>query len=301
MRPIAEILAEAAAAKRPTLSVEFFPPKTSAGEEQLRRTLEDLRRSPVPLDFVSVTYGAGGSTRERTRDLVVELNSAGDWPAMAHLTCIGHTKDDLVALLEDYRSAGVNNILALAGDPPADGTPATGDFTYAHELVDLIRSRRGAEVSIGVAAHPELHPRSPDRASDRRHLAEKLAKADFAVTQFFFDPAHYSTMIREVAAETPAGSRPNPILPGIMPLTNPEGTRRMAAMSGATFPEEAAARLAAVADDEGERHRLVVDHAVELCEQVLEAGAPGLHLYGLNRSETVLAIIERLAAGGRLG
>lgn len=302
MRPIAELLSEAAESNRRTISVEFFPPKTPAGEEQLKRTIEDLTRCPVSIDFVSVTYGAGGSTRDRTHDLVVELNSSGRYPAMAHLTCIGHTKSELVALLDDYEQAGVHNILALAGDPPAEGGPTTGDFTFAHELVDLIRSRRaqtgGATTSIGVAAHPELHPRSTSRAEDREHLAEKLAKADFAITQFFYDPADYFTMVEEVGIATPGGSA-NPILPGIMPLTNVEGVRRMATMSGASFPDEHAERLEAATDDRI-RHQLVVEHAVSLCTALLEGGAPGLHLYGLNRSETVLGIVERLAATGLL-
>ncbi|MCB1256161.1 MAG: methylenetetrahydrofolate reductase, partial [Microthrixaceae bacterium] len=247
----------------------------------------------------SVTYGAGGSTRDRTRDLVVEINSAANWPAMAHLTCIGHTKAELIALLDDYHGTGVHNILALAGDPPADGSPAEGDFTYAHELVDLIRSRRGSDSSVGVAAHPELHPRSTERAKDRQHLAEKLAKADFAITQFFFDPAQYFDMVQEVQAATP-GQRANPILPGIMPLTNPEGVRRMSTMSGTTFPEDLAERIQGTEDDTA-RQDLVVEHAVGLSQALLVGGAPGLHLYGLNRSETVLAIIEGLATEGILG
>lgn len=300
MRPIAELLAESAESNRPTVSVEFFPPKTPEGDARLRRTLQELDRSPVKIDFVSVTYGAGGSTRERTRDLVVELNSSGRCPAMAHLTCVGHTKEELNDLLADYAASGVSNILALGGDPPADGSPITGDFTYAHELVDLIRAHPDTSdrVSIGVAAHPELHPRSTDRAQDRRHLAEKLAKADFAITQFFYDPDDYFAMVEEIDALTPDTQR-RPILPGIMPLTNPEGVKRMAQMSGATFPTEHAERISG-ATDETQRHQQVIDHAVELCTALLEGGAPGLHLYGLNRSETVLGIVERLHAAGLL-
>lgn len=301
MRPIADLLAEAADAGRPTLSIEFFPPKTPEGDAKLRQTLDELHAGPVPIDFVSVTYGAGGSTRDRTRDLVVEMNSSGRYPAMAHLTCVGHTKGELHDLLADYASAGVNNILALGGDPPADGSPITGDFTYAHELVDLIRDHpaTGRSTSIGVAAHPEMHPRSSDRAQDRQHLAEKLAKADFAITQFFYDPTDYFTLLDEIAALTPGGTV-RPVLPGIMPLTNVDGVRRMATMSGATLPDEHADRIAAESDD-GTRHQLVVDHAVELSVAMLEGGAPGLHLYGLNRSETVLAIVERLVERGYLG
>lgn len=300
MRPIAALLAEANASNRKTISVEFFPPKTAEGETRLRRTIEDLNRSPVPIDFVSVTYGAGGTTRDRTRDLVVELNSSGRYPAMAHLTCVGHTKDELHDLLADYASVGVNNILALGGDPPADGSPVTGDFIYAQELVDLIRSHPATSdtVSIGVAAHPEMHPRSTDRNLDRRRLAEKLVQADFAITQFFYDPTDYFTMIDEVVAAS-RGESTKPVLPGIMPLTNPDGVKRMADMSHASFPTEHAERITAATDDDV-RHQLIVDHAVELCSTMLQGGAPGLHLYGLNRSETVLAIIRELAERGLL-
>jgi len=282
MPRIADLLEEASG---PTLSVEFFPPKTPAGEAALARTLEALRA--VPLTFVSVTYGAGGSTRDRTRDLVVDINAAESYPAMAHLTCIGHTKPELEALLDDYDRAGVHNILALAGDPPADGSPAEGDFTYALELVDLVRSR-GDHFSVAVAAHPELHPRSTDRAEDRRHLARKLAGADFGVTQFFFGADDYFRMVEELAAE---GSD-TPVLPGIMPLSNPEGVRRMSAMAGATFPAELAARVEAAS--EADRQAVVVEAAVELSQRLLDGGAPGLHLYGLNKSEIVLDVVRQL-------
>lgn len=273
-------------AGRPTVSVEFFPPKTEAGEAQFRRAIDELEAAH--LDFVSVTYGAGGSTRDRTRDLVVELQQQRSYPAMAHLTCIGHTKDELVELLEDYDRNGVHAILALAGDPPADGSPARGDFTYASELVELVRAR-GDHFTVGVAAHPELHPRSPDRASDRRHLAEKLANSDLGISQFFFDAEDYFRMVDELAAL----GCDTPVHPGVMPMTNPSGVRRMAGMAGATFPEELAARVEAEADDAA-RQRVVVDAAVELSGRLLEGGAPGLHLYGLNRSEVVLAMLSEL-------
>jgi methylenetetrahydrofolate reductase (NADPH) len=282
MPRIADLIDEATG---PTLSVEFFPPKTPAGEAGLQRTLEALRA--IPLTFVSVTYGAGGSTRDRTRDLVVGINAAESYPAMAHLTCIGHTKPELEALLDDYDRAGVHNILALAGDPPKDGSPAEGDFTYALELVDLVRSR-GDHFSVAVAAHPELHPRSTERTEDRRHLARKLAGADFGVTQFFFDPDDYFRMVEELAAE---GSD-TPVLPGIMPLVNPEGVRRMSAMAGARFPAELAARVEAAS--EADRQAVVVDAAVEMSQRLLDGGAPGLHLYGLNKSEIVLDVVRQL-------
>jgi len=272
----------------PTLSVEFFPPKTDEGVEQLRRTIEELE--PLDLSYVSVTYGAAGNreTRGRTRDLVVELNRDRDYPAMAHLTCMGHTRTELDALLEDYRANGVLDVLALAGDPPADGSPVTGDFTYAEELVELIRSHSD-EFSIGVAAHPELHPRSTTRDQDRRHLARKLESADFAVTQFFFDVEHYLRLVDEL---TSLGVT-KPVVPGVMPLTNPQGVHRMAKMAGASFPDELAEAVESAATPQ-DRQRIVVDAAVELSNALIEGGAPGLHLYCMNRSETVLEIVDAL-------
>jgi methylenetetrahydrofolate reductase (NADPH) len=221
---------------------------------------------------------------------VIELNRDHGYPAMAHLTCIGHTKEQLTELLDDYDRSGVHNILALAGDPPADGSPAAGDFTYALELVELVRSR-GDHFTVAVAAHPELHPRSTDRATDRQHLARKLGAADLGITQFFFDADDYFCMVDDLAAL----GCDTPVHPGVMPLSNPAGVQRMAAMSGATFPEELAARVESA--DEADRHRIVVDAALGLSQRLLDGGAPGIHLYGLNRSEVVLDVATGLGLG----
>lgn len=272
----------------PTLSVEFFPPKTDEGLEQLRRTVEELE--PLDLSYVSVTYGAAGNreTRGRTRDLVVELNRDRSYPAMAHLTCMGHSRAELDELLEDYRNHGVLDVLALAGDPPADGSPADGDFTFAEELVELIRSH-DERFSIGVAAHPELHPRSTDRAEDRRHLARKIGLADFAVTQFFFDVDDYLRLVDELAALGVS----KPVVPGVMPLSNPEGVHRMSKMAGAAFPTDLADAVESATSPE-DRQRIVVDAAVEMGQALIDGGAPGLHLYCMNRSQTVLEIVDAL-------
>ncbi|MGH9210640.1 MAG: methylenetetrahydrofolate reductase [Acidimicrobiales bacterium] len=271
----------------PTLSFEFFPPKTDEAERQLEKTIHEL--APLQPSFVSVTYGALGSTRDRTKDIVVQVNREQQFPCMAHLTCVGHTRDEIVALLDEYQQAGVGNILALAGDPPADGSDPGGDFSYALELVELVRSHP-AGFSIGVAAQPELHPRSTDRASDRRHFAAKLEAADFAITNFFFLVDDYLQLVDEVAE---AGSG-KPILPGIMPAISVAGLERMAAMNGTTIPPDLLARYRAADGDTDEVRRVAVESSIELGQALVDAGAPGLHLYALNRSASVLRIVDDL-------
>jgi methylenetetrahydrofolate reductase (NADPH) len=283
MTRIADLLAAG-----PTLSFEFFPPKNDEAERQLEKTILDL--APLRPSFVSVTYGAGGSTRDRTRDIVVQVNRQQPFPAMAHLTCVGHTRDQIAALLDEYHQSGVENILALAGDPPADGSDPGGEFTYATDLVELVRAHPGA-FSIGVAAHPELHPRSAgDRALDRRFMAAKLEAADFGITQFFFRAEDYLRMVDELAE---AGTT-RPVLPGIMPAVSVAGLVRMAAMNQAAIPPALLERLEAVADDPDEVRRIGVEVSTELGQALLDAGAPGLHLYALNRSESVLRIVADL-------
>jgi methylenetetrahydrofolate reductase (NADH) len=271
-----------------TLSFEFFPPKTDEMERQLEKTIHEL--APLPPSFVSVTYGAGGSTRDRTRDIVIDVNRTQPFPAMAHLTCSGHTRAQITELLDEYAAAGVDNILALAGDPPADGSDPGGEFTYATELVEMVRDHPG-DFSVGVAAHPELHPRSNgDRASDRRFLAAKLAAADFGVTQFFFDADDYLRMVDELAA---LGCT-TPVLPGVMPPLQVPGLIRMATMNGSVLPDALMARLEPVAGDTDAVRDIGIEVATELCRRLLDAGSPGLHLYALNRSYSALRIVENL-------
>jgi methylenetetrahydrofolate reductase (NADPH) len=271
----------------PTRSFEFFPPKTDEMERQLDKTVAEL--ALLSPSFVSVTYGALGSTRDRTRDVVLRINREQTFPCMAHLTCVGHTTDDIARLLDEYAGAGVENILALGGDPPADGSNAGGDYGYAFELVETVRAHE-ADFCIGVAAHPELHPRSADRRSDRRRLAEKLEAADFGVTQFFFDADDYFRMVDELDA---LGCR-KPVLPGIMPILTIPGVKRMAAMNGTVIPPALLERLDAVEDDPDAIIDVGVEAATELCAQMIEAGAPGLHLYALNRPTSVRRIYDNL-------
>lgn len=260
----------------PTFSFEFFPPKTDAAELALFNTiteLESLRPS-----FVSVTYGAGGTTRERTRDLVAWVRRDTSITPMAHLTCIGHTKSEIDEIVAKYLDVGVENILALGGDAPVViGDQDSSDFIYAMDLAAHLRPI--AELSIGVAAHPECHPRSPDRRTDRLRLGEKLRIADFAITQFFFEVEHYVQLVEEMASL----GLYKPIIPGIMPVTNKSQILRMAQLSGAAFPQWLAERLADFDDPEDVR-RIGIDVATKLCADLLAIGAPGLHFYTLNQS-----------------
>ena len=273
-----------------TFSFEFFPPKTDEAERALEKALLELE--PLRPSFVSVTYGAGGSTRDRTRDIVLRINRTTSMTAMAHLTCAGHTRTEVTEIVDGYRDEGVENVLALAGDPPvtAEGAePPPCDFTYAVELVELIRSR--GDFSVGVAAHPELHPRSEgDRRADRDHLAAKLAVADFGITQFFFRTSDYLSMMDDLAER---GVR-TPVLPGIMPVTNAGQVQRFAQLAGAEFPADLAERIAAVGDRPEEVRRIGVEVATALCRELLDAGAPGLHFYTLNRSSATRQIYANL-------
>jgi methylenetetrahydrofolate reductase (NADH) len=267
-------------------SFEFFPPKTEEAEVQLQQTLTEL--APLRPSFVSITYGAGGTTRERTHDLVLGILQSTEMTPMAHLCCAGHSESELRSILTRYHDEGVENILALRGDPPAELNLPPGDLAHAVDLV--LMAREIGPFSIGVAAHPEGHPASPDLASDRRHLAAKLAVADFAVTQFFFRLEDYLRLVDDLAAL----GCDRPVVPGIMPVTNLSQITRFAALSGAEFPPDLAARLEAVAEDPAEVRRIGVEVASQLSRDLLEAGAPGLHFYTLNRSTATREIFANL-------
>jgi methylenetetrahydrofolate reductase (NADPH) len=272
-----------------TLSFEFFPPKTAAAQLTLGRTVAALET--LDPSFVSVTYGAGGSDRHRTGDVVNWLLRETDIDPMAHLTCRGHTRDDVAALLVEYRRIGVENILALGGDPPADGRPEAGDYLYASDLLADVAA--SGSYCIAVAAHPEVHPRSPDRASDRRYLADKLRVADFALTQFFFEAEHWIRLVDELDAL----GVDKPILPGVMPIAGKAQLYRMATMNGTEIPSWLQEQLDAT-DDPDDIRRIGVEVATKLCAELLEAGAPGLHIYALNRPDAVMAITADLGLVG---
>ncbi len=271
-----------------TYSFEFFPPKTDAAQLSLGRTIAELE--PLAPSFVSVTYGAGGTTaqRQRTRDVVTWVRQETAITPMAHLTCQGHTRAEIKAVLDDYREPGIENILALGGDPPANPADARpSEYRYASDLIDDVDAQNC--FSIGVAAHPEMHPRSPDRETDRKHLVAKLQRADFAITQFFFETEHYLRLVDELTAR----GIDKPVLPGIMPVTNTGAILRMAAQNGTNVPSWLLERLDGV-EDPAEIRRIGVDVATAMCAELLEAGAPGLHFYTLNRSTATREIYANL-------
>jgi methylenetetrahydrofolate reductase (NADPH) len=273
------------------VSFEFFPPRTDEAMATLEQTLLDLE--PLAPSFVSVTYGAGGSTRERTHEIVVRINGQTTMTAMAHLTCAAHTRVELEEIVARYAAAGIENVLALGGDPPADLELPPGELEYAVELVRLIRGV--GDFSIGVAVHPEPHPRSPSLAADRQHTAEKLAEADFAITQFFFDAEHYFGL---VAALRGLGVD-KPVIPGIMPVLSIAGIKRMAELQGSEVPAWFTQKLHAVEDDAEAVRRVGIEEATILCRELLAGGAPGLHFYTLNRSTATREIYANLELGPR--
>jgi len=271
----------------PTRSFEFFPPKSDEESAVLAASLEDIQ--PLQPSFVSVTYRGGRESRQRTYDLVNQIERDGYVTAMAHVICVGHTRAEMRDLLKNYSDAGVQNIMALGGDRPDDVFGAASEFDYASDLVELTREM--GDFSIGVAAHPNGHPRSADLRSDRRFLAEKLTIADFAVTQFFFESSEWTHLVEELAE---LGAT-KPVLPGIMPVTTISGIDRMRAMGGAV-PDSLVQRLVQ-ANERGGAPAVRTEGiraAITLCQELIEANAPGLHFYTLNRSTATSEIYHAL-------
>jgi methylenetetrahydrofolate reductase (NADPH) len=271
----------------PTRSFEFFPPKSDEESAILAASLEDIR--PLQPSFVSVTYRGGRESRQRTYDLVTQIEHDGYVTAMAHVICVGHTRTEMRDLLKNYAEAGVQNIMALGGDIPDDPLAANSEFEHAIDLIGL--AREIGDFSVGVAAHPDGHPRSPDRASDRRFLAEKLALADFAVTQFFFDVNEWTRLVGELAELGVT----KPVLPGIMPVTTITGIERMKLMGG-DVPLALVERLVAAERLGGPREVRAegIRAAITLCQELLDEHAPGLHFYTLNRSTATSEIYHAL-------
>ncbi|MGD9797129.1 MAG: methylenetetrahydrofolate reductase [Acidimicrobiia bacterium] len=281
MTKIADLLAAG-----PTTSFEFFPGKTEEQAQRLEKVLQRLE--PIGPSFVSVTYGALGSSRAQTRAIVEHIHADTSMTVLPHLTCVAQRRDEIEELVVGYRDIGVQNLLALGGDPPADGLDHPSDFTYAVELIELARSI--GDFSIGVAAIPEGHPRSPDLVSDRRHLAEKLTLADFGITNFFFVADDYLRLLDDLAA---LGVE-KPVLPGLMLFTTVDSVRRMAAVNRTTIPDELEARLDAADGDPAAVRKVAVDVAVDLAGTLLDRGAPGLHLITMNFSQAALEVCAQL-------
>jgi methylenetetrahydrofolate reductase (NADPH) len=268
-----------------TFSFEFFPPKDETEQRLLTRTIADLQ--PLRPSYVSVTYRGGRVSRERTTRVVIDLLRTTDLTPMPHLTCVAHPRFELGEIIGGFRAAGLENLLALGGDPlPAE--ESYKELEYASQLVELGR-RLGFE-SIGVAAHPAGHPRSPDLASDRRHLAHKMRLADFAITQFFFKVEEYERLRDEMASLGVT----KPIIAGIMPITSLVSVQRMAQLSGYAVPDDVVQRIEAGGDDRDEIRRRGIEVATELCRDLLEAGVPGLHFYTLNFSKATREIYGNL-------
>lgn len=283
---ISEVLKE----KDRGVSFEFFPPKTGEGRSQLMDVVRELSvHSPL---YVSVTYGAGGSTQDRTMDTLKMLRGETDLTLMSHLTCIGATREGMDAILRDYMGQGIDNILALRGDPPHDMYEVdrmAGEFTYARDLVAFVKSY--GYFSIGVAVYPEGHQESPSLEKDMDYTKQKIDEgADFGITQMFFDNSYfYGFMERALARGITV-----PILPGIMPITDLEKVRKFASFCGATIPAEIENEMAGVLDRPEEMFKKGVEIAVRQCKDLMSNGMRHLHFYTLNKSGAVGEILREL-------
>jgi len=279
---------------RPAVSFEFFPPKTDAGFTALFQTIEELR--PLAPSYVSVTYGAGGSTRSKTLELTERIQRELSIRSMAHLTCVGHTRDELGAILDDLWNAGVRNVLALRGDPPAGQAQfqaTEGGFANADALVAFAAGRH--DFCIGVAGYPEGHPQCLNLTRDLEHLKRKVDNGGaFVVTQLFLDnDAFYR--FRDAAR---AMGIKVPIVAGIMPVLNVAQIKRFVGMCGAKIPQPVLLRLEAVEADAEAVHSAGVDHATQQCRDLIANGVDGLHFYTLNKSKATVEIVRKLALSG---
>lgn len=285
-QPISKILAQG----KPTLSVEFFPPKDEAGGQLILQTALAIKEHIQP-DFVSITYGAGGTTRERTRRYAFILKEGYDFEVMPHLTCVGNSRAEMIELVKDYYEKGFRNIMALRGDPPKGETtftPHPDGPQYASELVHLLHPVF-PDLCFGVAGYPEVHPEATDAATDRLNLKRKLDEGgSFVTTQLFFDNANYFQFVKDCRAE----GIDAPIIPGLMPVRSAKQARRFCEH----IPAELDAMMTAAGDDKAKIEAVGVEWSFRQIKELLEGGAPGVHLYIMNRSQQSLALVEKLRA-----
>ncbi|HEX7454105.1 MAG TPA: methylenetetrahydrofolate reductase [NAD(P)H] [Polyangiaceae bacterium] len=279
-------------AKTPAFSFEFFPPKDEAGVDRLFETVARLKAFDPA--YVSVTYGAGGSTRRLTVDLVRRIKREVGLEAMAHLTCVGATRHEIESVLDQLREGGIDNVLALRGDPPngeASFVKSAEGFGYASELTEFIASKY--DFCLAGACYPESHPESASLELDLRNLKRKVeAGVQVLVTQLFFDSGSYFSFVERARA---AGIEV-PVIAGIMPITNVSQIKRFTAMCGASIPAPLLARLEAVGTDAAAVQAIGVEHATAQCRELIAGGAPGIHFYTLNRSPATVEVLERLRA-----
>jgi len=282
-------LSVAGSTHKGVFSVEFSPPRSAEGEEKLRATRKELAR--VAPAFYSVTFGAGGSTREGTLNTVLEMHREG-LPAVPHISCVASTRDSVRELLRQYRDAGIRHVVALRGDAPSGMAGAAGEFRYAADLVGLIRAEHGDWFRIEVAAYPEVHPQARSPEDDVRNFVRKVeAGADAGITQYFYNPDSYLRFVDEAAR---LGSKV-PIVPGIMPITNFTQLARFSDNCGAEIPRWIRRRLESFGDDRESIRAFGADVVASLCERLLKEGAPGLHFYTMNASAPTLELWRRCA------
>jgi methylenetetrahydrofolate reductase (NADPH) len=273
-----------------TISCEFFPPRTDKGMVKLRETRKQLE--VLKPAFFSVTFGAGGSTQEKTIETVKEIQQQSSFDAAPHLSCIGNTHDNILKLLEDYQANDIRRIVALRGDAPSGWAGSIGEFQYANELVEFIRAKTGSYFHIEVAAYPDFHPQSRSAKADLDFFVQKVqAGADSAITQYFYNADAYFNLINNCTQR----GVDIPIIPGIMPITNYEQLIRFSDTCGAEVPRWLRKRLADLQDDTKSLQDFGLDVITKLCERLLAGGAPGLHFYTLNKADYTLEVIKRLS------
>jgi methylenetetrahydrofolate reductase (NADPH) len=286
------VKSDANGAARLPVSFEFFPPNTPVGDEKLAAVVREL--GTLAPEFFSVTYGAGGSTREKTLGTVKSIAAAG-FEAAPHLSCVGSTRDNIAEILATYRAQNIRRLVALRGDLPS-GTATAGEFRFAAELVRFIRETQGEDWHIEVAAYPEYHPQQRYAAQDLAHYVSKVkAGASSAITQFFFNPDayfHFVEATRKLGAEVP-------VVPGIMPILNYARVAQFAARDGIEIPRWVALKMEGYLDDAASIRAFGLDVVTQLCERLIAGGAPALHFYTLNQSAASLEICQRLGLGQR--